>query len=59
MPNAPHEMIEDDIQAVITDFAAAAKRSLQAGFQVVEVYAAHGFLIYKFYSPISNQHSDH
>ena len=56
---APHEMTEDDIQAVITAFAAAAKRSLQAGFKVVEVYAAHGFLIHQFYSPISNQRSDH
>lgn len=55
---APHEMTEDDIQTVIAAFAAAARRSLQAGFKVIEVYAAHGFLVHQFYSPISNQRTD-
>ena len=55
---APHEMTEDDIRTVIAAFGAAAKRSLQAGFKVIEVYAAHGFLLHQFYSPISNQRVD-
>ncbi len=55
---APHEMTEDDIHAVIAAFGAAARRSLQAGFKVIEVYAAHGFLIHQFYSPKSNHRSD-
>ncbi len=54
----PHAMTEKNIQTVITAFGSAAKRSLQAGFRVIEVYAAHGFLIHQFYSPISNQRSD-
>ena len=55
---APHEMTDEDIQTVIAAFGSAAKRSLQAGFKVIEVYAAHGFLIHQFYSPISNQRTD-
>ncbi len=55
---APHEMTEADIQDVITAFGAAARRSVEAGFQIIEVYAAHGFLIHQFLSPISNQRTD-
>ena len=51
-------MTEDDIQSVIAAFAAAARRSHEAGFRVIEVYAAHGFLLHQFYSPISNQRTD-
>ncbi len=56
---APHEMTEEDIRTVIAAFGAAARRSLQAGFKVIEVYAAHGFLVHQFYSPISNRRADH
>lgn len=54
----PQEMTEADIARVIQSFADAARRSLDAGFRVVEVYAAHGFLIHQFLSPISNQRVD-
>lgn len=46
------------IQKVIDDFKAATKRSLEAGFDLVEIHAAHGYLLHQFYSPLSNQRSD-
>lgn len=54
----PNEMSDTDIADVITAFGEAARRSLQAGFKVVEVYAAHGFLVHQFLSPISNTRTD-
>jgi len=54
----PSEMSEADIQRVITAFGSAARRSEEAGFKVIEVYAAHGFLIHQFLSPITNQRTD-
>ena len=55
---APREMTEDDIQATIDAFGDAARRALAAGFEMIEVYAAHGFLIHQFLSPIANQRQD-
>jgi len=46
------------IQQVIADFRAAAQRALTAGFQVIELHAAHGYLLHEFLSPLSNQRSD-
>ncbi|MGP5611876.1 NADH:flavin oxidoreductase/NADH oxidase [Brachybacterium alimentarium] len=54
----PHEMSREDIAAVVTSFAEAARRALEAGFQVAEVHAAHGYLLHSFLSPISNQRTD-
>jgi len=54
----PSEMSEADIQAVINAFGDAAARASKAGFKIVEIYAAHGFLIHQFLSPISNQRTD-
>lgn len=46
------------IQKVISDFQHAATRSVQAGFQLIEIHAAHGYLLHEFYSPLSNQRTD-
>lgn len=56
----PHPTALDaaGIQKVITDFRAATRRALAAGFQVVELHAAHGYLLHEFLSPLSNQRSD-
>lgn len=54
----PTEMSEDQIQSTIAAFGVAARRSLEAGFQMIEVYAAHGFLVHQFLSPIANQRTD-
>lgn len=55
---APAEMTPADIAEVVAAFRDAARRALAAGFKVVEVYAAHGFLIHQFYSPIANRRED-
>ena len=54
----PAEMGSGDIARVVEDFAAAARRSNQAGFDIVEVHAAHGYLAASFLSPISNHRKD-
>jgi 2,4-dienoyl-CoA reductase-like NADH-dependent reductase (Old Yellow Enzyme family) len=54
----PREMNADDIQKAIDHFAAAARRSVDAGFEVIEVHAAHGYLLHEFLSPLSNQRTD-
>lgn len=54
----PAEMSEAEIARVIAAFGAAARRAQEAGFKIVEVYAAHGFLVHQFLSPIANQRQD-
>ena len=55
---APEALSREGIQKVINDFAAAAKRVLSAGFDVIEIHGAHGYLINEFLSPLSNQRTD-
>lgn len=55
----PQEMTDKDIQKVIVDFAAAALRAKQAGFDGVELHSAHGYLLNQFYSPLTNKREDH
>ncbi|PNW88904.1 hypothetical protein CHLRE_01g050150v5 [Chlamydomonas reinhardtii] len=54
----PREMTEADIREVIDAFAAAAERSIKAGFQVVEIHMAHGYLLHQFLSPQANKRKD-
>lgn len=55
---APKEMSLADIDALVAQFEAAARRSLEAGFQVAEIHAAHGYLLHEFLSPLSNRRQD-
>jgi 2,4-dienoyl-CoA reductase-like NADH-dependent reductase (Old Yellow Enzyme family) len=54
----PREMTKPDIEAVEVQFAEAARRSLDAGFEVVEIHMAHGYLMHEFLSPLSNHRQD-
>ena len=54
----PKAMTIDDIKKVINDFSDAAKRSMDAGFKIIEIHAAHGYLINEFMSPLSNVRTD-
>ncbi len=55
---APREMTVADLEGVIEGFRAAAVRAQAAGFQAVEIHAAHGYLLHEFLSPISNRRED-
>lgn len=55
---APREMSIQDIKKVVADFRQAAIFALEAGFKIVEIHAAHGYLINNFLSPLSNKRSD-
>lgn len=54
----PVAMTHEDIEATVGRFRDAARRSLNAGFQVVEVHMAHGYLLHEFLSPLSNRRED-
>jgi 2,4-dienoyl-CoA reductase-like NADH-dependent reductase (Old Yellow Enzyme family) len=54
----PKAMTNEDIQKVVSDFEAATNRAKTAGFKVIEIHAAHGYLLHEFLSPSSNQRSD-
>ena len=54
----PIEMTREMIGATIEAFAAAAKRALAAGFRVIEIHAAHGYLLHEVLSPLSNHRDD-
>ena len=54
----PVEMRVDQIQRVTGAFAAAARRALNAGAKLIEIHAAHGYLLHEFLSPLSNHRTD-
>ncbi|MBL8306766.1 MAG: bifunctional salicylyl-CoA 5-hydroxylase/oxidoreductase [Rubrivivax sp.] len=54
----PREMTREDMDRVVADFAAAARRGAEAGFDIVELHCAHGYLLSAFLSPLTNRRSD-
>ena len=55
---APIALDKNGIQKVISDFKSATKRALEAGYQVLEIHGAHGYLLHQFMSPLSNLRTD-
>jgi 2,4-dienoyl-CoA reductase-like NADH-dependent reductase (Old Yellow Enzyme family) len=55
---APHALSLDEIAAVAREFAATTARARRAGFKIVELHAAHGYLLHEFLSPIANRRED-
>jgi 2,4-dienoyl-CoA reductase-like NADH-dependent reductase (Old Yellow Enzyme family) len=54
----PRELSPVEVEKLVMSFAEAAGRALQAGFKVVEVHMAHGYLLHEFLSPLSNHRQD-
>jgi anthraniloyl-CoA monooxygenase len=56
--HVPSEATRADLEQVVADFVAAARRGVEAGFDLIEIHAAHGYLLSSFLSPISNRRTD-
>ena len=54
----PREMTEEDIASVLDAFRDAARRACRAGFDGIQVHAAHGYLVHQFFSPVTNRRTD-
>ncbi|MGH3662012.1 MAG: bifunctional salicylyl-CoA 5-hydroxylase/oxidoreductase, partial [Micromonosporaceae bacterium] len=54
----PAELIPSDISDLVQEWAAAARRSIAAGYQIVEIHGAHGYLLHQFLSPVANRRTD-
>ncbi|MEB4613329.1 oxidoreductase, partial [Leucobacter sp. M11] len=54
----PRALTEEGLAAVVAAFVAAADRAVEAGIQVLELHAAHGYLLHEFLSPLSNRRED-
>jgi 2,4-dienoyl-CoA reductase-like NADH-dependent reductase (Old Yellow Enzyme family) len=54
----PHALETDELAGIVADFVAAARRSIDVGFDVIEIHAAHGYLLHEFLSPLSNRRED-
>jgi len=54
----PHELKIEEIKKIIKDFKQAAVRSAEAGFEIIELHGAHGYLLHEFLSPLSNHRKD-
>ncbi|KAL1948742.1 hypothetical protein VTO73DRAFT_10548 [Trametes versicolor] len=57
-PHPPKELTKAEIQEMVAKWAAAAKRAVDAGVDVIEIHAAHGFLLHQFLSPMTNKRTD-
>jgi 2,4-dienoyl-CoA reductase-like NADH-dependent reductase (Old Yellow Enzyme family) len=55
---APRALTVEEIGRLVKEFADAARRAVAVGFDVIEIHAAHGYLLHQFYSPISNDRTD-
>ena len=55
---APIALNNQGIQKVLNDFQSATRRAVQAGYEVLEIHAAHGYLLHQFLSPLTNQRTD-
>ncbi|MFF1571882.1 NADH:flavin oxidoreductase/NADH oxidase [Leifsonia sp. NPDC058292] len=56
--DVPRELDLAGIDKIVDDFTSAARRSVEAGFRVIELHAAHGYLLHQFLSPIANERTD-
>jgi 2,4-dienoyl-CoA reductase-like NADH-dependent reductase (Old Yellow Enzyme family) len=56
--HVPHELDESEIAGIVIAFADAARRAVDAGFELVEVHAAHGYLLHSFLTPLANERTD-
>lgn len=56
--HTPHALSESEIAEIVQHFADAAARSARAGFDFIEIHGAHGYLLFQFLSPLSNQRTD-
>jgi 2,4-dienoyl-CoA reductase-like NADH-dependent reductase (Old Yellow Enzyme family) len=54
----PRELSASEIGGLVAAFASAARRALEAGFEVLEIHGAHGYLLHQFFSPLSNRRDD-
>ena len=54
----PRQLTEEDIRELVRDWGRAAKRAVEAGIEVIEVHAAHGYLLHQFLSPVTNRRTD-
>ena len=55
---APRMLATEEIPGLVEDFAMAAERAMRAGFDALEIHAAHGYLLHQFLSPLSNKRQD-
>jgi 2,4-dienoyl-CoA reductase (NADPH2) len=54
----PHALDEGGIGEIVAAFTAAARRAIQAGFRILEIHGAHGYLLHSFLSPLTNHRTD-
>ena len=54
----PHVLTTEEVKAQVQNFKEAAKRAVKAGFDIIEIHGAHGYLIHQFLSPLSNIRTD-